>query len=130
MTFQYFLPVNLIFGSGCVNGLGEQTARWGTRALVVTGKNSTQKSGLLDRSLALLKKAGVAATVFDRVEPNPLTTTAYEGAAVAAENGCDVIVGLGGGSILDAAKAIAFCSENPGDLSDYIYGIQSSDRAL
>ncbi len=130
MRFNYYLPVNLVFGRGVITQLGEMTARYGTRALVVTGKTSTKKTGLLDKALGLLQDAGVTPVVFDRVEPNPLTTTAESGAAFAAEHGCDVVVGLGGGSIMDAAKAIAFCTENHGDISDYIFGRLQSEKAM
>ncbi|SHH98162.1 Alcohol dehydrogenase, class IV [Sporobacter termitidis DSM 10068] len=130
MNFQYYLPVNLIFGRGQISQVGIQTAKYGRKALIVTGRNSTKKSGLLDKTAALLKAAGVEAVIFDEVAQNPLTDTAYRGAAIAAENGCDVVVGLGGGSMMDAAKAIAFLSENSGDISDYIFGRNVSDRAL
>jgi alcohol dehydrogenase class IV len=130
MNFQYNLPVNLIFGRGRVSETGTVTAQYGARALVVTGRNSTKKSGLLDRALTYLSDAGVEYQIFDEVEPNPLTTTARKGADMAIASGCDVVLGLGGGSIMDAAKAIAFMAVNDGDISDYIFGIKSSARAL
>ncbi|MDF2596005.1 MAG: iron-containing alcohol dehydrogenase, partial [Clostridia bacterium] len=115
MNFNYYLPVNLIFGNGKIELLGEETAKYGKKALVVTGMNSTKKTGLLDKSLKLLEKAQVEYVVFDKVAQNPLTTTAEEGAKLAIESGCDVVVGLGGGSIMDAAKGIAFIVKNEGD---------------
>ena len=130
MNFQYYLPVNLIFGRGKIAEVGKHTALYGKKALLVTGRNSTKKTGLLDRTITYLKGAGVSTCVFDQVEPNPLTTTAYAGANAAKESGCDVVVGLGGGSILDAAKAIAFIAVNEGDISDYIFGKKTSSQAL
>lgn len=130
MKFKYNLPVNLIFGRGMIEEVGTEVAKYGKKAFIVTGKNSTKKTGLLDKTVLLLKEAGVESVVFDRVEQNPLTTTAYAGADIAKENNCDVVVGLGGGSIMDAAKAIAFMSLNDGDISDYIFGRKSSDVAL
>lgn len=130
MNFNYFLPVNLIFGAGKVELLGEETAKYGKKALVVTGRNSTKKTGLLDKTVKLLEKSGVEYVVFDKVAQNPLTTTAEEGAALAVETGCDVVVGLGGGSIMDAAKAIAFIVKNQGDISDYIFGKKFGAYAL
>lgn len=130
MNFNYHLPVNLIFGSGKVALLGEETAKYGKKALVVTGTNSTKKTGLLDKALDLLKKAGVECVVFDKVTQNPLTTTAEEGAALVIQEGCDVVVGLGGGSIMDAAKGIAFIVKNEGDISDYIFGKKFGSAAL
>lgn len=130
MDFNYFLPVNLIFGSGKIELLGKETAKYGKKALVVTGKNSTKKTGLLDKALELLKKADVEYIVFDKVAQNPLTTTAEEGAEIATKAGCNVIVGLGGGSIMDAAKGIAFIVKNEGDISEYIFARKVGARAL
>ncbi len=130
MNFNYYLPVNLIFGRSVILQAGSQTAKYGKRALIVTGRGSTRKSGLLDKCISLLKEAGVDSKVFDEVTQNPLTTTVEAGARLAKENGCDVVVGLGGGSTMDAAKAIAFLADNGGDISDYIFGRKTSDHAL
>lgn len=130
MKFNYNLPVNIIFGRGRINEIGNEVLKYGKKALIVTGRNSTKKSGLLDKTADLLKKAGIQSIVFDKVEQNPLTTTAYDGAETARKEKCDVIVGLGGGSIMDAAKAIAFITVNDGDVSDYIFGKKYSDKAL
>lgn len=130
MKFDYYLPVNLIFGSGKIEGLGTYTRQYGHKALIVTGRNSTKKSGLLEKSITLLKESGIDSVVFDQVEPNPTTTTAYAGAALIKSKDCDVVVGLGGGSIMDAAKAISFLAVNDGDISDYIFNRKFSDKAL
>ena len=130
MKFNYNLPVNLVFGRGRVTEVGEITSAYGKKALIVTGKNSTKKSGLLDKVTAALEAAGLGVAVFDKVSQNPLTTTAEEGAALAAQEGCDVIVGLGGGSIMDCAKAIAFLSKNDGDINDYIFNRKTGTEAL
>ncbi len=130
MKFNYYLPVNLIFGRKKAELIGTETAKYGRKALIVTGHSSTKKSGLLDRAVSLLKEAGVESVVYDKVSQNPLTTTAIEGAAVARESGCDVVVALGGGSIIDCAKAIAFIVKNDGNINDYIFNIKHSDDAL
>ena len=130
MKFNYNLPVNLLFGRGRVEELGTETVKYGKKALIVTGQNSTRKTGLLDKSIKLLNEAGVETVVFDKVKQNPLTTTVTEGVELVHETNCDVIVGLGGGSIMDAAKSIAFMSLNDGDVSDYIYARKQSDKAL
>lgn len=77
-----------------------------------------------------LKKSGLETVVFDKVRQNPLTTTAKEGAVVAKEEGCEVVIGLGGGSILDCAKAIAFLAVNEGDINDYIFNRVSGNASL
>lgn len=130
MEFQYYLPVNLIFGCGKAASLGTEVKKYGTRALVVTGKGSTKKTGLLDSSIERLEAEGIETFVFDKVTPNPVSDTVYEGVKLVKENGYDVVVALGGGSIIDCAKAIAFAVCNEGDIFDYIYGKKQGDRAL
>ena len=128
--FSYFLPVNIEFGVGKVSTVGAHAARWGRRALIVTGGSSAKKSGLLDTVEGLLKAEGIETVLFDKVTPNPLTTTAEEGAAIVRAQGVDVVVAVGGGSIMDAAKGIAFLGANDGDINDYIYNRKASDEAL
>ena len=130
IAFKYFLPVNIEFGSGKVAKAGELTKPYGKKALIVTGHSSAKKSGLYDKVKDSLKAEGIDSVLFDKVAQNPLTTTAAEGAAFAKENGCDVVVAVGGGSIMDCAKAIAFLAVNDGDVSDYIFGKKASDTAL
>lgn len=130
MDFQYYLPVNLLFGRGKSELIGEKAAGLGKRAILVTGGRSTKESGLLAKTEELLKKNGVSYVLFDKVTPNPLTTTVYEGAKMASEEGCDLVIALGGGSSLDAAKGIAFQAVNGGDINEYIYGKKVSTRAL
>lgn len=130
IAFKYFLPVNIEFGSGKVAKAGELTKPYGKKALIVTGHSSAKKSGLYDKVKDSLKAEGIDSVLFDKVAQNPLTTTATEGAAFAKDNGCDVVVAIGGGSIMDCAKAIAFLAVNDGDVSDYIFGKKASDTAL
>ncbi len=80
MEFNYFLPVNIVFGSGKVLETGELTRPYGKKALIVTGKSSAKKSGLYDKVNDSLKAAGLETALFDKVSQNPLTTTAQEGA--------------------------------------------------
>lgn len=130
MDFQYNLPVNLIFGRGKADKAGEIASAYGKKALVVTGTGSTKRSGLLDRVVNSLKASGAETAVFDKVTQNPLTSAVYEGVALAKESDCDMILGVGGGSIMDAAKAIAFCCVNDGDISDYIFGKKQGKGSL
>lgn len=130
MTFQYHLPVNLLFGRGRIKELGVIAAMYGKRALIVTGQNSTKKTGLLERAVNLLKEAGAEVVIFDQVSQNPMTTTAEKGAELAREEGCSVVIGLGGGSIMDCAKAISFLICNEGDINDYIFNRKTGTEAL
>lgn len=131
MDFSYHMPADLRFGRGLADKIGDICKEiGGENVLVVTGTGSTKRSGLLDRVLTSLKAAGLGAAVFDKVTQNPLTTTVYEGVELAKAEGCGVILGVGGGSIMDAAKAIAFCTVNAGDVSDYIFGKKQGAGAL
>lgn len=122
LDFEYKMPVNLIFGRGKTALAGEVCKRYGKKVLIVTGKNSTKKTGLLYRVTDYLEQAGLKYVVFDKVEQNPLTTTVAAGVAIAKAENCDVVLGLGGGSPMDAAKGIAFSFVNAGDISEYIFG--------
>jgi len=122
LSFEHYLPVRLIFGRGKIALVGKVTSQHGKKALIVTGRNSTKKTGLLDKVIASLEEEKLDYLVFDQVEQNPLTTTVADGVKLVQEQGCDVIIGLGGGSSMDAAKGIAFSAVNPGDISEYIFG--------
>lgn len=130
MEFQYNLPVNLIFGRGKASSIGKVSEQYGKRALVVTGTGSTKRTGLLDKVINSLDEYNIESTVFDKVMPNPLISTVYEGAGLAEKSESDFVVGVGGGSIMDAAKSIAFCCKNKGDINDYIYGRKASEKSL
>lgn len=122
MALTYYIPTQIIFGAGSLEQLGEQ-ALPGKKALIVTtaGK-SMQKYGYLERVEALLSKQGVEWVVFNKVLPNPIKEHVMEGAALAIVNGCDFVIGLGGGSSIDSAKSIAVMATNPGDYWDYVGG--------
>lgn len=130
INFNYYLPVNIAFGCGKVKQVGELTKPYGKKALIVTGRSSAKKSGLYDKVKDSLTDSGIDSVLFDEVAQNPLTTTAEKGAKTAIENKCDVIVAIGGGSIMDCAKAIAFLAVNDGDINDYIFNIKQSENAL
>ncbi|MBW1672161.1 MAG: iron-containing alcohol dehydrogenase [Deltaproteobacteria bacterium] len=128
--FTYYVPVKLVFGMGAVENTGEWVKQYGKRAFIVTTGRYFEESGLLNRVKAILKKSGVSVVSFSHVTPNPLSTQIDEGAKSAQSENCDVIIGLGGGSAIDAAKGIAialghkkpiwdFCvSENPAEITD------------
>lgn len=130
MNFTYNLPVNIIFGCGKVNEVGKIAKPYGKKVLIVTGKSSAKKSGLYDKVKNSLEAESIESVLFDKVTQNPLTTTAIEGAEFAKENGCDAVLAIGGGSIMDCAKAIAFLAVNDGDINDYIFNKRHSDEAL
>jgi alcohol dehydrogenase len=122
MSFMYYVPTRALFGAGMLNKLHEQALPGKKAVITISNGKSTRSNGYLDRVEAELKKAGVEAMVFDKIQPNPLKETVEEGGAFARKNGCDFIVALGGGSVMDASKAIAVAATNEGDLWDYAFG--------
>lgn len=122
IAFNFNNPSNLIFGSGKLNVLGEQTMPGKKAMLLISNGKSTKANGSFDRTIEQLKKANAEVAVFDKIMENPLKDVVMEGAAFARDNGCDFIVALGGGAVLDASIAIAAMATNPGDLWDYVQG--------
>lgn len=112
MNWQYRMPVRILGGRGCVAREGALMAELGTRALLVTGKHSARRCGALADMEAALSAAKITWALFDGVEPNPSLETVRMAAAIARQEGVDFIIGIGGGSPLDAAKAIAVLATN------------------
>lgn len=122
MSFQMYVPTRILFGCGMLNNLHKQQMPGKKALIVISNGKSTKENGSLDRTEEQLEKAGVEYAVFDGIMANPLKSTIDEGAKAAKENGCDFIVALGGGSVMDASKAIATMATNDGDLWDYVFG--------
>ncbi|MCS7285071.1 MAG: iron-containing alcohol dehydrogenase, partial [Hydrogenobacter thermophilus] len=119
--FEFYLPVEVVFGAGSVNKVGQIARRFGFKALVITGKKSTKENGALESVLDSLKKAGInEVLVFDRVETNPTDKLVNEASHIAVREKVDFIIGLGGGSSLDTAKAVSIVSSNEGYAWDYV----------
>ncbi len=120
MDFNMYVPTKILFGAGTLNELGKQQLPGKTAVIIISNGKSTRANGYLSRTEEQLAQAGVATSVFDKIQPNPLKETVMEGAAFVKAQGADFIVALGGGSVIDSAKAIAVMAANPGDLWDYI----------
>lgn len=122
MSFNMYVPTRILFGAGQLNNLHAQKMPGKKAMIVISNGKSTRSNGYLARTEEQLRSAGVETVVFDKVEANPLRSTVMEGGAFAKENNCDLIVALGGGSCMDAAKAIALMATNDGDYWDYVLG--------
>lgn len=120
--FDFNNPTHLIFGSGTISQLGKQKLPGKKALLLMSGGNSAKVSGAYDQVTAQLKEAGVEWAEFAKIMENPLKSAVMEGAAFARENGCDFILALGGGAVLDASMAVSAMTTNPGDLWDYVQG--------
>lgn len=120
-SFNYFQNTNIIFGRGSINGLGDLIKQYGRKCLLVTTPSVDPLSELYEKVKKIIIKEDVEVFHFDNVIPNPTTHIISEGARVARENAVDLIIGLGGGSSLDAAKAIAVESTHKGSAWDYLF---------
>lgn len=120
MDFNMYVPTKILFGAGTLNELGKQQLPGKKAVIIISNGKSTRANGYLSRTEEQLAQAGVTTSVFDKIQPNPLKETVMEGAAFVKAQGADFIVALGGGSVIDSAKAIAVMAANPGDLWDYI----------
>mgnify|MGYP003806175949 CR=1 FL=1 len=122
MNITLLTPPRVVFGRGVFSKLGQEAAGLGRVALVVTGRSAARASGALDAGLRSLAAAGVQAHVFDAVEHDPSLATVDNGLALARETRSDVVIGLGGGSALDAAKAIAALAPAPCGVAPFFSG--------
>lgn len=131
-SYTFFAQTRVLFGAGKLAELGDAPLP-GRRALVVTtGGKSVKANGYLDRTLAELDRAGVSHVLFDRIEPNPLRKTVNDGGWLAHSEGCDFVLALGGGSVMDGCKGICAVAANPvvaaddtesaRDIWDYVMG--------
>lgn len=121
MNFEYHNPTHLIFGAGALSQLGEIVSGYGKKALLVTGGGSIKRNGTFDLAVASLKGAGLEVAECSGVEPNPRITTVRRGVQIARDENCDVIIGLGGGSTMDASKVMAAAFYYEGDPWDMIF---------
>ncbi len=122
MNFNYFIPTKLLFGKGQLNNLHLEKLPGKKALIVISSGKSIRENGYLDRLEKELTLADISYAVFDKILPNPVKSHVMEGAAFAKENGCDFVIGLGGGSSIDSAKSIAVMAANEGDYWDYIGG--------
>jgi alcohol dehydrogenase class IV len=121
MRFTYRQPTEIRFGQGKLDELGEVVAALGQRALLVTGPVRDARRSPVERALASLRKAGVVTAHFAGVVQNPTTESVDAGAAMARAFRAEVVVGLGGGSSMDTAKAVAVGATHPGSAWDYLF---------
>ena len=119
MLVRFELPTAILFGSGSIGKVGEEAAKLGHKAMVVTYPD-IRRIGLVDKVLKDLKANKIDALVFEKVEPNPRSLTVDEGASIARKGKIDMVIGLGGGSAMDAAKGIAVASSGTAPIWDYM----------
>lgn len=130
-NFSFCSPTEFVFGRDTEQRTGELCRKYGaTKVLIVYGGGSVVRSGLLQRVEASLQMTGVEYTVMGGVQPNPTDTKVYEGIALARTAGVDMLLPVGGGSVIDTAKAIAAGALYEGDFWDFFAGKSRVRKAL
>lgn len=117
--FDIGLPFRVFSGPGAIQRIGPLVAGLGQRVLICSGRSAMRKTGVLDQLQNVLTNAGLTVSVFDQIEPEPSTDTVDAGVKMARQFDANVFVGLGGGSALDATKAIAFLTDTEGSAAEH-----------
>ncbi|MGG1633101.1 NADH-dependent alcohol dehydrogenase [Paenibacillus sp. FSL A5-0031] len=129
-SFQFVNPTHIVFGEGTAKQVGQLTSKYGKTVLLVYGSGSVKKTGLYDQTVSLLQEAGIKVHELPNIEPNPRLTTVKKGIDICRAEGVDFILAVGGGSVIDAAKAIAAGVPYEGDVWDFFTGKAVIQKAL
>ncbi len=125
---SYFLPPSIQFGAGAIKNLGEYVRTFdGKKPLIVTDEGVTN-AGILSKTVEPLENAQIDCAIFDAVQPNPTDLSVLEGLAVHQAEGCDLVIAIGGGSVMDAAKAIRILTTHEPPLENYYVDGGGIDR--
>ena len=128
--FEFYSPTNIIFGRGVFTRIGEESLKYGKKALLLYGKESLKKNGLFDIIVKSLTDAEIRIVEHGGVEPNPVLPHALKGIEIAKRESVDFIVAAGGGSVIDEAKGIAAGVYSHGNLWDYYRKKAVVEKAL
>lgn len=130
-NFNYYTPTRVVFGRGTENQTGELVKQQGCRKVLVHyGGHSAKKSGLLDRIFRSLEEAGIDYVSLGGVVPNPRLSLVYEGIELCKKEQVDFILAVGGGSVIDSAKAIGYGLANEGDVWDFYEGKRQATACM
>lgn len=120
--FTYSIPTKINFGPNKIESVGEELSAFGKKVLIVYGGGSIKRSGLYDKVVASIKDAGLTYFELPGVDPNPKVTSVNDGAKICKEEGIDVLLAVGGGSVIDCTKGIAAAAFYDGDAWDFCTG--------
>lgn len=129
-AFSFYNPVKLIFGKGQLQAAKEELPKYGKKVLLVYGGGSIKKNGLYDEVTQMLSEAGLEVFELAGVEPNPRISTAKKGIEICKTEGIDVLLAVGGGSVIDCTKLIASGAKYDGDAWDLVSRKAQPEDAL
>ena len=130
-NFTFKSPTEFVFGAGVENEVGAYLKKYGaSKVFVLYGGKSAKKSGLLDRTFASIKEAGLEYVEMGGIQPNPVLSKVYEGIELARKEKIDFILAVGGGSVIDTMKAIGIGIGYDGDVWDFFDGKASNPKPL
>lgn len=121
MAFRYFMPADTYFGRGSIEAHKDAMTKLGKKAMVVTGRSSAKKNGAQKDVTDALDSLGIQWVLFDEIGENPDLETVERAAEIAVKEGVEFFIGIGGGSPMDASKAISVMAANPGRGSDALF---------
>ena len=124
---EFYAPGKIIFGTGGLSQVGVEAKRLGSKVLVVLGRSAMRKSGALDCLTHLLKENNLEYIIYENIPSDPTVETVDTGASLARKGNCNLVIALGGGSVLDTGKAISAMVTNEGSVADY-QEIEGKDR--
>jgi alcohol dehydrogenase len=128
--WQYFMPTKVYFGQKCVERASDAFKSLGKRALILTGRRSSKENGSLDDLTRVLSQIGIEWELFDNVEENPSFALVRNIVSEYRDGSFDFVIGLGGGSPMDTAKAIAVLLKNPTLNVEDLYDVSKYNEAL
>ncbi len=130
MEMNFFMPAKIITGKDCISKNADVFKKYGTKCVIVTGKTSAKKCGALDDVTAALTKVGVSFEIYDGIGQNPTYASCLEASLLAKKTSADFIIGIGGGSPLDAAKAVAVLAACNDTSEKALYGMEWDAKPL
>ena len=122
INYEFYCPTKILFGKGTEYKVGEEVARFSKRALIVYGSDRIKKTGLFDVVAKSLQENGVEFWELGGIKPNPRDDLIYKGIEICRENNIDFVLGVGGGSVIDSAKAVGYGVVYDGDFMDLYLG--------
>lgn len=127
---QFYLPTRIITGLGCFSQMAEVVQTYGRKALLTCGRLALRRSGILERAMSDLQRSGIHTTLYDAVHGEPTLDTVQTAVELARRETVEVVIGIGGGSAMDVAKAAAVLCTQPGTVQEYHRGRLLSEPGL